>query len=130
MTDFFDKVKQGIGKGVTTVSVKLKGLLETQRLKAQIGKLLKQKSSSLGELGNIVYVMFQEASFDEERIKAKCETIANLDTQIKEYEEQLKQIHLKAQEALGEPKTIAICDCGAEILEGANFCSQCGKKIG
>ena len=129
MPDFFDKVKQGIGKGITTVSVKSKEALETTKLKGLIGKLQEQKESSLEELGNIVFTMFLKGKFDEKRIKEKCEIIRELDSRIKDKEEELKQIHLKAQEALGLPKAVAICNCGAEMYEGTKFCGKCGKRI-
>ena len=129
MADFFDKVKQGIGKGITTVSVKSKEAIENTKLKGQIGTLQEQKKSALEELGNIVYTMFLKGSFDEERFKGKCEAIAGIDRQIKEKEEELRQIHCKAEEALGRPKAIGICDCGAEIYEGVKFCGKCGKKV-
>jgi NADH pyrophosphatase NudC (nudix superfamily) len=73
--------------------------------------------------------MFFKESFDEERIKGKCEAIRGLDSQIKEKEEELKQVYLKAQEALGLPKTVAVCSCGAEIYEGTKFCGKCGKNV-
>jgi len=73
--------------------------------------------------------MVLKDSFGMERVKGKCETMRGLDTQVKDKEGELKQIHLKAQEALGEPKAIGICDCGAEIYEGAKFCGKCGKKV-
>jgi len=105
MANLFDKVKKGIGKGVITVGVKSREILETQKFKGKIGKLQEHKKGALEELANIVYTMFREASFDEERIKANCETISDLDTQIKENEEQLKQIHLRdIKEALGKTK--------------------------
>ncbi|MBU1182089.1 MAG: zinc ribbon domain-containing protein [Proteobacteria bacterium] len=129
MTDFFEKVKQGVGKGITTVSVKSKEVIETTKIKGQIGTLQEQKKSDLEELGNIVYTMFLKDSFDMERVKEKCETIRGLGSQIKDKEVELRQTHLKAQEALGKPKAIGICDCGAEIYEGVKFCGKCGKKI-
>jgi NADH pyrophosphatase NudC (nudix superfamily) len=128
MADFFDKVKQGIGKGITTVSVKSKEALETTKLKGQIVTLQERKKSALEELGNIVFTMFLKGSFDEERIKGKCEIIRGLDSQIKEKEDELRQVHLKAQEALGLPKAVAVCNCGAEIYEGTKFCGKCGQK--
>jgi ribosomal protein L40E len=129
MADFFEKVKQSVGKGLTTVSVKSKEMLETTKIKGKIGTLQEQKKSALEELGNIVYTMFLKGSLDEERIKGKCEAIRGLDNQIEEKEKELKEIYLKAQEALGKPKAIAVCDCGAEIYEGAKFCGKCGKKV-
>lgn len=129
MIDFIDKLKQCVGKGITTVSIKSKEIVDATKVKGQIATYEKQKKSALEELGNIVYTMFFKGAFDQERVNAKCTSITNLDTQIRQKEEELKQLHLKAQEALGLPKTASICECGAEIHEGAKFCKKCGKKV-
>jgi len=72
MANFLDKVKQGLGKGVTTVSVKSKEMLETTKIKSQVGELEQRRRDALGELGNIAYTMFLKDAFAEERLKAKC----------------------------------------------------------
>lgn len=129
MADFFDKVKQGVGKGITTVSVKSKELLEVSKLNSQIADVQKQKKDALEELGNIVHTMFLKGALDEERLRAKSATISALEEQVKQKEADLVEIHTKAQEALGRSMPIAVCDCGAEIHEGAKFCGKCGKKL-
>jgi len=128
MTDIFQTVKQGIGRGVATASVKSKEVLETTKIKSRINGLEEQKKGLLEELGNIVYTMSLKGNFDEERLRTKCSTIAGLDDQIKQKEEEMKQVHLKAQEALGKPKPITVCECGEAIYQGTKFCGKCGKK--
>ncbi|HEV2352243.1 MAG TPA: zinc ribbon domain-containing protein [Terriglobia bacterium] len=127
MGNFFDKVKQGVGKGVTTVSVKSKEMLETSKLKSQIADIQKQKREALEELGNIVYIMHLKSAFDEERLHIKSASIAALEEQIRAKEAELAETHAKAQEALGRPKPVGVCACGAEIHEGTKFCGKCGK---
>jgi hypothetical protein len=129
VADFFDKLKQGLGKGVTTVGVKSKEMLDVSKLKSQIADLQKQKKEALEELGNIVHTMLLKGALDEERLRAKSAAIAALDDQIKQKEKELMETHAKAQEALGKPKPIAMCACGAELFEGAKFCGKCGKKV-
>jgi len=129
MADFFDRMKQGVGKGVTTVSVKSKEMLEASKLKSQIADIQKQKKEALEELGNIVHTMILKSGLDEERLRAKSAAIAALDDQIKQKEQELEEIHAEAQEALGKPKAIGVCACGAEIHESAKFCNKCGKKV-
>ena len=129
MADFFDKVKQGVGKGVTTVSVKSKEMLETSKLNSQIADIQKQRKEDLEELGNIVYTMFLKNAFDEERLRTRGVAIAVLDDQIKQKEKELLETRAKAQEALGRPKAVAVCTCGAEIHEGTKFCGKCGAKV-
>jgi len=129
MADFFNKVKHGIGKGVAAASVKSKEVLDATKIKSQINGLQDQKKALLEELGNIVYTMFLKAGFDEERLRTKCSAIAAVDDQIKQKQEELKEVHLKAQEALGKPKPLTVCACGEPIYEGTKFCGKCGKKM-
>ena len=133
---------------------------EVTKLKSHVEALQEKKKSTLEELGNTVYVMFLEGVFDEESIKKKCESINEIDSQLKDKEEELKQTYLKAQEELKQtylkaqeelrqifldlkaqetqetqetaekPKVIAICECGAEIYEDEKFCGKCGKRVG
>ena len=129
MPDFLDKVKQSVGKGVTTVSVKSKEMVETAKLKSQVGELEHRRKEALEELGNIAYTMFLKDTFAEERLKAKCAGIFELDNQIKEKQKELAEVHTKAQEALGKPKAVGVCACGTEIYENAKFCGKCGAKL-
>jgi NADH pyrophosphatase NudC (nudix superfamily) len=129
MKDFFDKIKQNVNKTITNISIKSKETIKSTQVKGQIRILQEQKKNALEELGNIVYIMYLKNSLNMERIKERCEKIKELDSQIKEKEEELKQIHLKTEEALGKPKVIKICECGAEIYESAKFCGKCGKKV-
>jgi SMC interacting uncharacterized protein involved in chromosome segregation len=130
MGDFFNKVKQGVEKGVATASVKSKEVLDATKIKSQIHGLDGQKKTLLEELGNIVYTMSVKGGFDEERLKTKCSAVATLDDQIERKEEELKEVHLKAQEALGKPKPITVCTCGEAIFESTKFCGKCGTRVG
>ena len=129
MVDFFDKLKQGVGKGVTTVSVKSKEMIEVSRIKSQVADIQQQKREALEELGSIAHTMLLKGALDEDRLRAMSAAIAALDEQIKKKEDELTEIHSRAQEALGKPKCNAICDCGAEIYEGTKFCGKCGKRV-
>ncbi len=129
MKDFFDKIQKGVGKGIHKVGAKTKEMIESTKIKGQIKILEDQKKSALEELGNIVFTMFLKDNFDMGRIKEKCKNIKELNSQIEEKEEELRQIYLVAQEALGKPRAVSICECGAEIYEGAKFCGKCGKKV-
>jgi NADH pyrophosphatase NudC (nudix superfamily) len=128
MAALFDKLKQGVNRGVTTVSVKSKEMLEGTKVKSQISDIQDKKKAALEELGNIAYTMFLKGEFNEERLRAKCAAIKGLDTQIGEKEDELREIHSRAELALGKPKPIAVCACGTEIHGGAKFCGTCGRE--
>lgn len=125
MADFFDKVRQGIDKGVTVVSVKSKEMMEVAKIKNQLGALRNQQGTAFCVLGEQVYQMYLQNGFNEEKIRNKCEMIALLGSQIQEKESNLRRLHLQAEIALGK----SFCpSCMAELPTGAVFCSQCGEK--
>lgn len=128
MADFFDKVKQGISKGVSTASVKSKEMLEVTRLRSQINTVQRQKIGAIEELGNIVYTMFLKEGIDELRIKDKGSAILKIDNQIKNLENEIVQVQNKARESLGMVASIGKCVCGADLYEDTKFCGGCGKK--
>jgi hypothetical protein len=129
MPGFFDKVKEGIDKGVSTASAKSKELIETQQVKAKIGELEDQKRAALEDLGSLVYRMVQNDSFEPDPIKSKAEAITALGAQIAEKEEDLRQIRVRSEASpAGKPVGLVVCECGTTLAEGAKFCPNCGKK--
>jgi hypothetical protein len=126
MADFLGKVKQGIDKGVTVVSVKSKEIMEVAKIKNQLGTLREEQERAFLILGENVYQMYMQNGFNEEKIRTKCEMITLLGSQIQEREVNLAQLHLRAEVALGK----SFCTfCMAELSVGAVFCSRCGEKI-
>lgn len=126
MPDFFDKVKQGIDKGMNMVSVKSKEVLETGKLKSRIGSLEEQLKQSFPELGTLVYGMFATGQFDEAAFREKCEAIAAFEKEIQIKKAELKQIRLKAQEEMGK---LFCANCRAELGPDAKYCSRCGTQV-
>lgn len=126
----FDKVKQSLDKGITTVSVKSKELMESTKIKTEMETLKKKKISSLEELGSTVYVMVRKDQYNDEIVKEKCKIIAELDSQIDAKNEELKKLYVETQEALGQEVIVARCsNCFAPIVQGAKFCGGCGTQI-
>lgn len=115
-----EKVREGIGKGLETVSSKSRDLLEIAKIKRQIGKLQNEKDEAIEELGDLVYVMYAHETLDEEEIKVKCKPIEALDTDIKNLETKVKKL---------QSGSVVVCDCGTSVPKGANFCLNCGKKL-
>jgi len=67
MTDFLDKLKGKIDKGISTVNVKSKELIEKQKIKMQLSELKAEKNNVLLELGKLTYLMI-EASEGADKI--------------------------------------------------------------
>ncbi len=126
MVDLFDRVKQGLDKGVAVVSVKSKEMMEVVKIKNQLGVLRNQRESAFSLLGEIVYQMYLQNGFNEEKIRNKCEIIALLASQIHEKENNLRELHVRAEVALGK----SFCaTCESQLPPGAVYCSKCGEKI-
>jgi uncharacterized small protein (DUF1192 family) len=127
MADFFERVKDGLDKGLNTVSVKSKEVLETTRINSQIGGLKEQIARNQRELGEAVYEMNLKGVFDQNGVKEQCDAITALKRQIEAKEAELQEIHDKAAAALGR---LTCPNCKTEVAEGTKFCGNCGTKIG
>ncbi len=127
MVNLFDKVKSGLDKGISTVSVKSQEVLEVTKIKSHIGNLKEQIINAQSKLGEDVYQMYLQSGIDQTVIQEKCESIKALENQVAEKEAELQKVHLKAAEAMGKK----FCDvCKTEIPEDAKFCGKCGNKVG
>lgn len=59
MADFLGKLKSKIDKGLSTVNVKSKELIEKQKIKMQLSELEAEKKNVLLELGKLTYLMIE-----------------------------------------------------------------------
>jgi hypothetical protein len=132
--DFFDKVKDGLSKGIDTIGAKGKELVEDTQTQLQIGSLREKRRKTLEELGALAYALFQKGALADEGAKALCETIGSLDQQIAAKQAALGQGRPEekpaAAVASAAGSALVKCDCGAENAAGVRFCSACGKKLG
>ena len=136
MPDFFETLKHGLGKGVSTVSIKSKEMRDTSRVKSQIADLERQKKDAIAALGMSVCGMLDSGPIDETALRAARAAIAGFDQQISEKQEEVARIHAHAKQALEggtAPKEIpadAHCtSCGAALAPSVTFCGSCGKQI-
>ncbi|HBF37787.1 MAG TPA: hypothetical protein DDW50_10740 [Firmicutes bacterium] len=125
MAEFYQKMRQEIEKGISNVSIRSKEVLENMKIKKQVENLEEQIKNSQVELGQSVYTMFGESSYNQDLIAQKCEIITGLEQQLWEKKEELNQLHLETGTALGK---IYCSRCKTEIADGAQYCSQCGEQ--
>jgi hypothetical protein len=59
MADFLEMLKQGLDRSITTVGVKSKELIETQKVKGQISNIEHKKRKAFEELGELIYSRYQ-----------------------------------------------------------------------
>jgi NADH pyrophosphatase NudC (nudix superfamily) len=133
VADFLDKLKKGLDKGITTVSVKSKEVLETTQLRNRLTTLQKEKREGFAELGSIVYTSYLQGRLEETlmQMQDKCKPLAVLDEKIRETEADIAKVHMKAQQALGDESTEGQgrCSCGAALRTDTKFCGGCGKPV-
>jgi hypothetical protein len=131
---FFDKMKDGLSKGIDTIGAKGKELMEDTQTQLQISSLREKRRKALEDLGALAYALFQKGAFADEGAKAVCETVVSLDQQIAAKQALLDQGHEETKPASsaasGAGSALVKCDCGSENAAGVKFCSACGKKLG
>ena len=80
--DFLDKMKDGITKGIDTVSAKGKDMMEDVQAHLAIRNLQSEREKAVAELGALAFALFQKGALADEGAKKVCESIAALDQQI------------------------------------------------
>ena len=127
MAKFISNLKKEFDRSIAVVGAKSKEIIETTKIKNQIEELKELKRKTLQETGEIVYQMSLDPNYNgEATMKEKCQSLADLDQQIKTKEIELKKLYQDTQEAAGK----VVCEsCGAVMPEDVKFCSNCGAKI-
>ena len=126
MPEFLDRLKKGIDRGVTTVAVRSKELLETTQLRGQLGRLQEERQRSLEELGSVVYTLTSQDRLqaDLERVRAKCAAVTQIDTQIRATEDELRRVQTAASQAVGTSAGSVHCSCGPRRgVNDRRFCA-------
>ena len=88
--DFLDKMKDGITKGIDTVSAKGKDLMEDAQAHLAIRNLQSEREKAVAELGALAFALFQKGALADEGAKKVCENIASIDKQIAAKEAEIK----------------------------------------
>jgi len=134
MADFFDKLKEQVTAGLTTVTTKSRVAVETTRLRSQIRRIAKEKREALAQLGTRAYQeICERGHLEQDRIQEAVQRIQALDHSIKDLEKEITR--LEALEAAtpwparGGENPIATCTCGAPLPEGSKFCGTCGVNV-
>jgi hypothetical protein len=126
MPDLFDKVKQGIEKGINTVNLKSKEVVSSLKINMDIEALQRQIIDAYRVLGEAVYSMTTQQNLNEERIREQCAEISLLKEQLSEKERELEQVRFETGTALGK----TYCSgCQAELADNTRYCPHCGAKV-
>jgi len=131
MADFFVKLKEQIGAGITAVTTKSRVAVETTRLRRQMRKLLQEKKEALARLGARAYQEIgQRGQLDLAGMQDAVGRIQELDRSIEDLGKEITRLAAldaaTAWPAGGEEKPLATCTCGTPLSEGTKFCGTCG----
>lgn len=134
MSDFFNKVKEGINKTTNFVSVKSSTLVESNKLRNEIASLSKEKRSLFSKIGEEMYKMKKEkGTIEATNVEDIIQKIFDIDAKKLELEQKLKELAEKEEEALKNVKPQGpinrTCSCGAKLTKDAKFCVKCGAKV-
>ena len=134
MADFFDKLKEQVSAGITTVTTKSRMVVETTRLRRQMRRLAQEKKEALTQLGTRAYQeMCQRGHWEQEGMQEAVTRIQELDRSIEDLGKEITR--LEALDAVtpwpagGGEQPIATCTCGAPLPEGIKFCGTCGVNV-
>jgi hypothetical protein len=128
MADFFDKLKDKLDEGISTLSAKSKGAIELSRLRNQLRTLEKDKDDRLRDLGRMVYDMVRLDKYQPQEVSEFCRKIGDIDRQIVLVEEEIKRAQALSSQS-GQESFIATCDCGAGLSANQKFCGVCGREV-
>lgn len=127
MKDFFERVKDKVDEGISSITTKSKETIELAKLRSQFRQLEKDKDEKLKELGSLVYDMVRMDVFNEQKIKQVCPTIGEIDRQLVITETEIRRI--SEASSTGSEIFIAQCECGSGLTANQKFCASCGRDV-
>lgn len=134
--DLLTIFKDGVGKGLRVLNIRSKEAYDTLRIKNSVRQLERRKRQAIYDMGAALYRTYKHTGkVVEETVAAKSADIDKIESEIDERRQELENVHLNAEKALGslkalsKPRVAAFCDCGAELNEGAKYCPECLKKL-
>lgn len=96
--EFFEKVKDAVVKGATTVADKSEQIVEIGKHKVAVLKLESQKGDLIKELGIMFYEMCTKNELQIEALRAKCDSISEIDRQIAEHKAEEERLKAEGKE--------------------------------
>jgi hypothetical protein len=127
MKDIFEKVKDKVDEGISSLTTKSKEAIELAKLRSQFRQLEKDKDEKLKELGLLVYEMVRMDIFSEQKIKQVCPAIGEIDRQLVMTETEIRRI--SEASSTGSAIFLGQCECGAGLTANQKFCASCGRDV-
>jgi hypothetical protein len=87
--------------------------------------LIRAREERIRDLGGLALDMHRRETFRQELLDEKAREIVTLEERLQELDSMLA-----AATAARRPGSAPRCSCGAPILWGSHFCSNCGRPTG
>lgn len=114
---FFDKLSKTVTEASQKTIAKTKELADTSRLNSMISEEEKVITNQYFQIGKL-YVSIHKDDFEDD-FAGMIGAIAEAEAKIRDYKKQIQDI-----------KGVQRCEkCGAEVPNGAAFCSACGATM-
>ena len=134
MADAFQKLKNSVNRGITTISVKTSSSFEKTTINTHIETVKNEIIKLTSKLGEDVYNGWLNG---EESVLAYSETLEEIKLKITEIDNlngELKRIDERSNSILGvNNKEVAgpcFCpNCGTRYDSPVKFCRKCGNKM-
>ena len=135
MADVFNKIVEGINKGVAVVGTASTSMVEKTKIKTVISNMEAERKQLAELLGMKVYETYTKSGanvIDKDMINFVTEIGKRIDV-ITEQQEELKRIDEEMNKLTGNKGDIdgteKTCTCGQAVLSNAKFCSKCGNEL-
>lgn len=114
---FFDKLSKTVSEASQKTIAKTKELADTSRLNTMISEQEKIITNQYFQIGKL-YVSIHKENYEDD-FSGMIAAIAEAEAKIRDYKKQIQDI-----------KGVQRCEkCGAEVPNGAAFCSSCGATM-
>lgn len=134
MADIFDRMLDGINKGVNSVATGSKTMIEKAKINSAINNLENEKRQLAEVLGVNAYNLYKEGKLQNlEELGSFCEQIDQKIEAIVAQRQELAKFEQPApvQTYAANPSggTIFCSQCGAQNDAAAKFCAKCGNNL-
>ena len=92
---------------------------EMRRERRELGRL---REVEIRDVGGLVLEMVRRDRFRGDLLLARCNDVLRLEERIHELDSMIAAAEVAARGVRAE-----LCKCGAPIVQGAHFCSHCGR---
>ncbi|MDD6069696.1 MAG: hypothetical protein PUC12_02635 [Clostridiales bacterium] len=134
----FHRVKSGINKGITAVSLKTNSSLEKAKINTHMESLKAEIERLEQDIGHKAYILWEAGNFECSKIEEELLIIKKKQEKIDELNVKMEDIEKYEKEILGQlentnhahrPENFFCPQCGYGYGKKVNFCIKCGCKL-